>query len=181
MMDEHTDTRDDVEVVPDKEESGRDAEGRIRKLKEDLARADKERKEYLDGWQRAKADFINYKKDEGKRAEELMRFASGALIGELLVVLDSFDLALAGPGAHAGADERGMHLIRSQLEDVLRRHGLEGIAASPGDAFNPEKHEAIGEETSDLPDGSIAAVLQKGYVLRGRVIRPARVKTAKKQ
>lgn len=175
-MDEYAEQNEDVEIVPEKEEQGRDAESRIKKLKEELARLDKERKEYLDGWQRAKADFINYKKDEGKRVEELLRFAAGSLVQELLVVLDSFDLAMGEKGV---GDSRGILLIRSQLEDILKRHGLEAIAVSPGDMFNPEKHEAIGEEESGLTEGAIASVLQKGYMLHSRVIRPARVKISK--
>ena len=157
----------------------RDAEEKIRKQKAEIARLEKERREYLEGWQRAKADFINYKKDEGKRAEELLQFAAGSLVQELLVVLDSFDLAMMEKTG--GADERGILLIRAQLEDILKRHGLEAITAVPGNAFDPERHEAIGEEESPAPEGTIASILQKGYTLRGRLIRPARVKISKNQ
>ena len=169
----------DIEVTaePDAEVRPRDAEEKIAKQKAEIERLEKERREYLEGWQRAKADFINYKKDEGKRAEELLGFAAAALIRELLMVLDSFDLAIGDK--QSIADDRGMTLIRAQLEDILKRHGLETVSAVAGDAFNTERHEAIGEEMSDVPEGAVASILQKGYILHGRLIRPARVRLAK--
>lgn len=171
----HNPSDDEIEVTaePDTDARPRDAEEKIQKQKSEIERLERERREYLEGWQRAKADFINYKKDEAKRAEELLRFAAGSLVTEILVVLDSFDLALGGTA------DRGMHLIRAQLEDILRRHGLEPVNAALGDAFSPERHEAIGEEESDRPEGTITSVLQKGYMLHGRLIRPARVKISK--
>lgn len=168
---------DEVELVPDDDASVAPHAARIKKLKADLARTDKERKEYLDGWQRAKADLINYRRDERSRFEDLARFASTSLIEEILPVLDSFDLALAG-NMDKGM-ERGIMLIRSQLEDVLKKRGISMIQAEPGSAFNTEKHESIGEVESDKPAGSIAEAVQRGYELAGRVIRPARVRLAK--
>jgi len=182
-MDQNEEEKEEekIEVEPVTEEGlgPADPADKIKRLKSDLERSEKERREYLDGWQRAKADFINYKRDEGKRAEELFAFATAALIQELLVVLDSFDLALGGK--QSGTDDRGVLLIRAQLEDILKRHGLEAVTVAAGDAFNPERHEAIGQEASDVPEGTIASILQKGYMLRGRIIRPARVKISKNQ
>jgi molecular chaperone GrpE len=164
-------------VIPDGEAGISDLHARIKKLKADLARSEKERREYLDGWQRAKADMVNYKKDDRRRMEDLARFASADIVQDIIGVLDNFDLALA-----AGAPpevERGIMLIRGQIENIVRRQGAEEIATAAGDAFNPELHEAIGEEASDVPAGAIARVLQKGYRLHGRVVRPARVKLSK--
>lgn len=177
MTDNMHDEEIEVMAEPDRDARPRDAEEKIQKQKTEIERLERERREYLEGWQRAKADFINFKKDEAKRMEELVRFAAGSLIAEILVVLDSFDLAIGS--AAGGGDDRGLSLIRAQLEDILRRHGLESITASPGDMFSPERHESIGEEESDLPEGTIVSVLQKGYALRGRIIRPARVKLSK--
>jgi len=167
----------EVELVPDEEGAMPDLQARIKKLKADLARSDKERKEYLDGWQRAKADSINYKKEEGKRLDDLIRFAGVSMIEELLPVLDSFDLALAG-STDKGM-ERGIMLIRSQLEDVLKKRGVAVIQVSAGEAFDPARHEAIGEVESDKPAGAVAEAVQRGYELAGRVIRPARVRLSK--
>lgn len=167
----------DVEIVRDEEGEMPDLWAKLKRLKAERAICDKERKEYLDGWQRAKADFINYKRDEGKRFEEMAHFMRTGLLQDLLPVLDSFEMAMAHQMAQE--TEKGVMLIRSQLEDILKKHGLERILVSCGDAFNPEKHESIGEVKSDAPAGAIAEILQQGYSIAGRVVRPARVKIVK--
>ena len=169
----------DIEVVADEEGSAPDLQAKIRKLKSELVRSEKERHEYLDGWQRAKADLINYKKDEGKRFEEMGQFVGMGLIQELLPVLDSFDMAMAH--GMTPEIEKGILLIRSQLMDVLKKKGIEEIAVSPGDGFNPAMHESMGEAESDHAAGTVANIIQKGYMLAGRVIRPARVRLSKGQ
>lgn len=178
-MDQNEEEKIEVEPVADNGDTriGDPAE-KIKKLKSELELAQRERKEYLDGWQRAKAELINYKKDEGKRFEEFVQFSGAALIRDILPVLDSFDLALANIPPET---EKGIILIRSQLEDTLRKHGLEEIAVNPGDDFRPEEQESLGETESDAPAGTVAEVLQRGYKLRGRMLRPARVKLSKNQ
>lgn len=171
---------DDIEMVPDGDDAAdggaTDPQARIARMKEELKRIEAERREYLDGWQRAKADLANYKKDEAKRFEEFVKFAAEGLIAEAVQVLDSFDLAL---GHEMPKDvEKGIVLIRSQLEDILRRRGLEAIAAI-GQKFNPALHEAIAEVEADGEEGMVAEELQKGYTLNGKVVRPARVKISK--
>ena len=168
---------DEIEIVLDDETAGVDLQKKIKNTKEDLTRCTEERKQYLEGWQRAKADFINYKNDEGRRMEDMARFIAASLIQEVLPVLDSFDLAL-GHGLPAEI-ERGILLIRSQFEDILKKRGLEHIHVVTGDEFNPEKHESIGEVASDKSEGSVAEVVQQGYIFRGKVLRPARVRIAK--
>lgn len=143
----------------------------------DLEKCEKEKKEYLEGWQRAKADFINYKKDEGKRLEDMARFITVGLVQDILPVLDSFDLALGHDLSKES--EKGVLLIRSQFEDVLKKRGLEQIKTEPGSKFNPEIHESIGVVESEHPEETVAEIVQKGYKFRERVIRPARVRLAK--
>ena len=139
--------------------------------------------EYLNGWQRAKADLVNYKNDEGRRLEDTARFMSRSLMQDFLPLLDSFELALAHFGTEAGAaggeQEKGMLLIRSQMMDILKKRGLEAIAVTVGEMFNPEKHEALGEMESEMPTGSVVEEIQKGYAIKGYVLRPARVRIAK--
>jgi len=172
-----TQQSDEIEMVPDDEaENGADPLARILKLKEELKRVEAERREYLDGWQRAKADLANYKRDEGKRFEEFARFANADLIADIVHVLDSFDLALRHEVPKEV--ERGIVLIRSQLEDALRKRGLEVIHAK-GEQFDPSLHESVGEVESKEPEGTVVEELQKGYRLAGKVIRPARVKVSK--
>ncbi|MEK9148205.1 MAG: nucleotide exchange factor GrpE [Patescibacteria group bacterium] len=163
-------------MVPDEEAAGEEAVVKLRKLRETLERCEAERKEYLDGWQRAKAELINYKKGEAKRFEEFMKFAAEGVIAEAVQVLDSFDLALQHEMPKDV--ERGIVLIRSQLEDILRRRGLE-ILQAQGQKFDPALHESMGEVASELEEGMVAEELQRGYLLNGKVLRPARVKIAK--
>ncbi|MFA6494939.1 MAG: nucleotide exchange factor GrpE [Candidatus Paceibacterota bacterium] len=134
--------------------------------------------EYLDGWKRAKADLINYKKDEAKRFEEIIRFAAQELVRELVPVLDSFDLALESLGSEPKV-EKGVYLIRAQLEDALKKHGLEKIAVKAGDQFNPAVHEAVAAVESAQESGTVVEEVDRGYTLAGKLIRPARVKVAK--
>ena len=185
-MDQNTtkDTEDteDIELLADEEIDLPDEQGKMKKMREKLRVCEDEKKNYLDGWQRAQADSVNYKKDEGKRLEDLGRFITQSLLQDVLPVLDSFDLALQSFRATGGStsqQEQGVLMIRSQLTDVFKKRGVAQIEVAPGDEFNPEKHESIGEVESDKPAGTIAEEVQKGYMLAGRVIRPARVRLAK--
>jgi len=167
----------EVELIEDMETVGPDFQVKIKKVKEELKKCEAEKKEYLDGWQRAKADYINFKNGEGKRMEDMARFLTSGLIQEILPVLDSFDLAL-GHGLQPEL-EKGVLLIKSQFEDVLKRRGLAEIKVEAGEDFNPEKHESVGEVESESPAGTIAETVQRGYMFREKVLRPARVRLSK--
>lgn len=134
--------------------------------------------EYLNGWKRAKADFINYQKDEARRFEEFAKFGNEALMKDVISILDSFDLA---ESAHP--DDKGLRIIRTQLEDMLRKRGLEPIVTKTGEAFDPARHEALlaveSHEGVEGPPNTIVEELEKGYILYGKIIRPARVKIIK--
>ena len=147
--------------------------------KEDIEKLKQECEEYLDGWKRAKADLANYKKDEFKRLEELVRFANEDIIRDLLNILDSFDLALQAM-EKSGEVEKGVYLIQNQLEDLLRRRGLEKMDVQEGQMFDPSMQEAVMTvEGSNEKDGLIAESIEKGYTLNGKVVRPAKVKVYK--
>ena len=189
-MDEEEKQSDEIELVPDEEGNLPDLQKKVKSVKEDLKRCETEKKEYLEGWQRAKADYINFRNDEGRRMEDMSRFISAELIQEMLPVFDSFDLAfriftLQNSGGQAPLHklpsdvERGVLLIRSQFADILRKRGLEQIKVEPGEQFNPERHESVGEIESEHPEGTVAEEVQKGYLLRGKIIRPTRVRLAK--
>ena len=161
----------------------------------ELEKFQKERDEYLDGWKRAKADLINYKKDEAKRFEMMIKFANESLIKELVNVLDSFDLAIIALGqsrnnaeltrndaenqSESASWQKGLYLIRHQLEDALKQQGLERVIVSVGQLFDPALQEAIASIESDKSSGTIIEEVEKGYLLNGKLIRPARVKVAK--
>lgn len=161
-MDQQNDKQN--EVKQDKEQS-QDKE------QTELERCKKQCQEYLDGWKRAKADLINYKKDEEKRFKEFAEFVQMEIIRDILNVLDSFYAAVDLP--------EGVQHIQKQLEDVLKRHGVEEIPVHKAQLLDPNFHEAIGEEESDQEPGTITKEVVKGYTLNGRVIRPAKVKVAK--
>src|SRR3989344_3377894 len=136
----------------------------------------RERDEYLNGWKRAKADFINYQKDEAKRREELVKLSNEYLIRDLLPIADSFEMYLAM--TTDSKEKKGVEMIYAQLIGELSKQGLERINAL-GTQFNPELHEALGEIESDQASGTVVAELEKGWKLNGKVIRPTRVKVAK--
>src|SRR3989344_6038011 len=106
-----------------------------RDLQKELEKCGKEKDEYLNGWKRAKADLINYQKDEAKRFEEVIKFANVAIVKDLITVLDSFDLALTVLEKD-GKAEKGIYMIKSQLEDIMKKSGLEKMASSVGSKFD---------------------------------------------
>lgn len=143
-------------------------------LEAKLAEAEKARDEYLAGWQRTKADFINYKKEEMKHLEDVARYGSEDLIRDLIGVIDNFDLGLRTM-EKSGPVERGIYLIRTQIEDILKKRGLVKIEIKPGDEFDPMIAEAMTEVPSERPPGTIVEEVEPGYRLGEKVLRPARV------
>ena len=147
--------------------------------------------EYLNGWKRAKADFINYQKDEDKRFEQVLKFSNENIVRDLLMVLDSFSLAAEALTKEASSPVyKALFLIQSQLEDLLKRNGLEKLKVSLGDVFDPSVHESVAEVdwpvegqpfdvAQDKLSNTIAEEVEKGYTLHGKVVRPARVKVFK--
>lgn len=144
---------------------------------EELTRCEKEREEYLNGWKRAKADLVNYKKEEEERLRQILALSQGEVIKEIIAVLDSFDLGIYSIKEDS-PEKKGMTLIRLQLEDVLRKFGLERIKIEKNQPFNPETQECIAVVPGE-PSGSVVEEVEKGYFFRGKVLRPARVKVAK--
>ncbi len=149
-------------------------------LEEKLAAAEKQRDEYLAGWQRAKADFINYKKEEYARLEEVARYGSEDLIKDLLTVMDNFDLGIRALEKN-GPVEKGIYLIRSQVEDILKKRGLQKIALKPGDPFDPAVAEAVTEREVGQPPGTIVEEIEPGYRLHDKVLRAAKVIVSKEK
>jgi len=136
--------------------------------------------EYLNGWKRERADFINYKKDEVERISSLVKYANEGIIYNLIPILDNFNLA----EQHANKDDesvKGLLLIKKQLEDLLIKEGIESIEVL-GKPFDPNFHEVIEEIgpsealAKEGEPGTVVAEVQKGYTLNGKLIRPARVK-----
>jgi len=151
-------------------------------LKKELDRCLKERADYLAGWQRAQADFLNYKKEQNKRIEEVLKFANLDLVIRLLSILDNFDLMEKNISEELKENEniKGILQIKMQILDFLKSQNLEIINVVIEEKFDPNFHEAIQVvETKDKESDIIVEEIQKGYILQGRVIRPAKVKVTK--
>jgi len=132
---------------------------------------------------RALADNENFKRRIQRETEEVRRYATESVLADLLPVLDNLTLALEHAGDNPACKNlvMGVDMTRKIFLDTLKRHGLECVGAC-GEAFDPAKHEAIGAVCEHgLEEDCVAKVTQSGYVLKGRVIRPAKVMVNKKQ
>lgn len=152
--------------------------GKLARLNEKLKICEKEKREYLTGWQRAQADMINFRQRQEKQMQDWQKLINEKLILEILPVLDTLDAATE---VSQDKERENYILIKKQLEEILRGHGLEKINCEEV-CFNPQEHEAI--ECEEPPDGEkeerIVSEVRRGYKLNGRVIRAAKVKIIKK-
>jgi molecular chaperone GrpE len=141
---------------------------------ERLAALETERDEAIDRWKRAAADFDNYKKRAARERQEYVTLANERFVKELLPILDDLERALAAVGEHQeAAVEEGVRLVHRSLASLLERNGVNEIDAEG--KFDPHVHEALLSQPSDAEEGSVIDVVQKGYTLGDRVVRPARV------
>ena len=146
----------------------------VKKLREKLKIAEKEKQEYMNGWQRERADFVNYKKRAENEKLEVIKYSNENLISELIPVLDSFESAFANKEAWEKVDKNwriGVEYIHSQLLKILDENGLKEMNPL-GEKFDPKSHVAeVHEETSDeKQDGIITKVVKIGYMLNDRVV-----------
>ncbi|MEK7493591.1 MAG: nucleotide exchange factor GrpE [Patescibacteria group bacterium] len=151
-------------------------------LREKLAQSEKEKEEFLDLSRRMKADLVNSKKDQEKITTGYAQFATAEALLKFFPVLDSFDLAVKHLPKDLGANTwaKGIISIKQQLDGALKDMGVTPVP-TVGIQFSPDMHEAIAHEESDKDDGVILEEYQRGYMLRGKVIRPASVKISQKK
>jgi len=144
-------------------------------LEDRLQALEAERDEYLNDLQRVAAEFENYRKRAAREQADFATRAAERLVKELLPVLDDLERALEAAAAHEEAKlEEGVQLVQRALAAALKREGLVEIAADG--PFDPHVHEALlSRQAEDAEPGTVLAVLQKGYLLGDRVLRPARV------
>jgi molecular chaperone GrpE len=134
----------------------------------------RERDEYLDALQRLKAEFDNYRKRVARDQQELAARAHERLVRELVPVLDDLERALEAANEHENAKlEEGVALVHRSLADLLAREGL--VEVETDGKFDPHSQEALLAQPSEAEEGTVIQVLQKGYKLGDRVVRPARV------
>jgi len=153
----------------------------VSELKAALEKCRRQKDEYLAGWQRARADFLNYKKEEMERISQILKYANEELILKILPILDNFDLVEKELPEDLNNNEyiKGVFQIKAQLKDFLKNQGVEEIK-SLGEKFDPNFQEVVQEvEVKDKESGIIIEEVQKGYLLDGKVIRPAQVKIIK--
>jgi molecular chaperone GrpE len=162
------DSESDIEA----EESS--ATAKVKRVKDDLADAKAEAKANLDGWQRAKADYVNaLKRFEGEKKGERVRGVEKA-VEQLLPAFDALERA-----KDHGEVPEGFQAIAKQLESAFASLGLEPLG-TVGEKFDPSLHEAYGQDPAESQeqDDTITAVLERGYKLGDRILRPAKVRVA---
>jgi molecular chaperone GrpE len=174
--------REEEQVGTESVEEEASAEvGEIGELQDALAQAEAQAAEYLDGWQRAQAEFSNYKKRQEADRAQMMAFASTGVLNKLLPAMDDFERALGtlpDDLRHLTWCE-GLFLIKQKLDGVLESEGVAPIE-SEGQMFDPRYHEAVTyEEAPGYEEGQIIGEVQRGYMIGERVLRPALVRVAK--
>lgn len=171
---------DDIVFDNESEEVGvGDAVAKLKKAKAELASCKKERQEFLDGWQRLKADVVNKNKDEQARFERAKERTVEGVLESLLPALDSFDAAMAGQAWRTIDDvwRVGVEYIHTQLLEGLRTAGIERYG-NAGDVYDTQLHEVSLEQPGPVPN-VILSVERSGYKIKEKVIRPARVVVSK--
>ncbi len=181
------DTEKDIIIEPETDaDMVKDPAEAIKKLKGEISACRKESEEYLAGWQRAKADFVNARKDEDKARESFVKFANEAFVEELLPVLQNFERAIGNKEAWEKIDKNwrtGMEHIYAQFRAALEKTGLSFVEPKVGEAFDPSRHASVGTTPVSVQgeDHTVREVLEKGFALHGKIIEPAKVKVGEYQ
>ncbi|HVY35757.1 MAG TPA: nucleotide exchange factor GrpE [Candidatus Paceibacterota bacterium] len=171
---------DDVVFEDADEESDSNAlTQKIKKLQHKIAELEKEKTEYLDGWQRSRADYANLQKNQDEDKKHLRSIIEEDFIHELLPVVDSFEQAFNNKVAWEAVDANwrtGVEYIYQQLMTALENHSLHAFGKI-GELFDPSRHHAVSETptTEKKLDHTVATVLQRGFLIGNDVVRPARV------
>jgi molecular chaperone GrpE len=149
-------------------------------LKGKLETAEQDRDQFLNLLQRSRADFENYQKRLQRELSQERRYAFGPLVLDLLPALDNLDRAMqaASKAKETGPLVQGVAMVQSQVLEMLKRHGITRIEAK-GKPFDPNTHEAVMQQPSKgAAPGTILEVLEEGYMIHDRVLRPAKVVVA---
>lgn len=171
---------DDPEPLSSDGAGGEEIAKKFKKLKNDLKQVQKEKQEYLLGWQKERADFANYKKEEENRKVMFSEAVRERILSRFLNVIDSFNMAFANKDAWEKVEEgwrKGVEYIYNQMNTIFEEYGVKEVG-EVGEVFDPNLHHSIeGVPTEKKEqDHKIAEVVQKGYKLGERILRPAGVK-----
>lgn len=161
------------------EDGEEDLKKTLKKLRVDLKACQAEKVEYLNGWQKERADFANYKKQEEDRKANFSEAMRERILARFLTVLDSFNVAFANKEAWDKVEEnwrKGVEYIYAQMNTVFEEYGVKPVGEI-GESFDPNIHQSVDVVPTDKKenDHKVAEVTQKGYKLGERVMRPARV------
>jgi molecular chaperone GrpE len=156
-------------------------EGKMELMRQEMEAAQTKADEYLDGWQRARAEFANYKRRIDREQTQVYQVATANIIKRFLDILDDLERALKNkPQDEEGeAWAEGIELIYRKFITVLEAEGVKPMEAD-GEYFDPNLHEAIShEDNEDFDSGQIIEVVKRGYYLEDRILRPAMVRVAR--
>jgi len=174
-------SKDDSEVLEFEfnEDGEEDLKKTLKKFRADLKACKKEKEEYLTGWQKERADFINYKKQEEDRKTIFSEAVRERILTRFLTVMDSFNMAFANKEAWDKVDDnwkKGIEHIFSQMKAIFEEYGVKPIG-EVGESFDPNIHQSVNVVEVDKKEleHKVANIIQRGYKLGERVIRPARV------
>jgi len=172
-----SDTKPQADKVP---MQNSDADAREDRPSEELlAEAQAKLEEQREAWLRALADAENARKRALADISQARKYAAERTVEDLLPVMDSLEAALSAGSADPGALRAGVELTRKQLQSAFERAGVAEVNPTPGQRFDPHRHQAMAATESDQEPNTVLAVLQKGYALHERVVRPALVTIAK--
>lgn len=169
-------TTDEVVYDPDVDSDNlTDPKEKLAKLKERIKKLEAEKAEYLDGWQRERADFVNFKKRNEEEKKDYIKFANENLLEEMLAVLESFDMAFMNKEQWNSVPQNwrvGVEYIHSQFVKILDDNGLKEFIPKVGDKFDPNLHVAEVMIAVEKPeeDGLIKEIKKKGYMMNGKII-----------
>jgi molecular chaperone GrpE len=179
--------KSDAEELEASQEAAQQAEveqepaDELTELRERLEQAEAEAAEYLDGWQRARAEFANYKKRQEVERSRMVALANGELLRKMLPLVDDFERARETLPVNLSRLTwcEGFFLMRLKLDGILESEGVKPIEAV-GQPFDPVYHEAVSyEEAPGHEEGEVVGEIQRGYMLGDRVLRPSLVRVAK--
>ena len=170
----------EIDELKKKGDESKDSSSPIADTRE-LEECQKQKDEYLTGWQRERADFLNYKKGELERIGEIIKYGDLGLILKILPILDNFEIAEKKLPENLKNDDnvKGILQLKNQILDFLKNQGVEEIK-SLGEKFDPNFMEVVETtEAKDKESGIVVEEIQKGYKINGKVLRPAKVRVTK--
>lgn len=169
--------KEEKKPLPEKGEAGEKKElTPLEKLQAQLEEKTRESAEYYDKWLRLRAEFENFKKRMQKEKGDLLKFGNESLLRALLPVLDNLNRALEhGKKTKENSSLlEGVEIVQKEFLNILERFGVKPVEAE-GEVFDPEKHEAISQEESDLESNRVISAVQEGFLYHDRLLRPAKV------